>query len=176
PPGCSEVCGASCLRPWTFADRWDDFSVAAPKWQGNHVWDREKFTDTNGNGYYDQGEPFIDGSSAFTVGEAGPLDGQYNAEYYDPLNTGYVAWKDVGLELTLKITSPAGVTVGNQFYGVDLPIPGSESMTGADRYRWNIANCNPVVYEAGDTLITETGNISGPTGQGGRDLINSDIG
>src|SRR5262249_46610399 len=110
------------------------------------------------------------------VGEAGPLDGQYNAEYYDPLNTGYVAWKDVGLELTLKITSPAGVTVGNQFYGVDLPIPGSESMTGADRYRWNIANCNPVVYEAGDTLITETGNISGPTGQGGRDLINSDIG
>jgi hypothetical protein len=176
PPGCSEVCAASCLKPWTFADRWDDFSVAGSmNWSGNSVWDREKFTDTNANGYYDPGEPFIDGSSAFTVGGAGPLDGQFNAEYYDPLNTGYVASKDVGLELTFKIGVPAGVTVAHQFYAVDLPIPGSGA-TEASRYNWNIANCNPVTYTPGDVLVSESGNLTGPTAQGLRDLINQDPG
>jgi hypothetical protein len=170
------VCGASCVKPWTFADRWDDFSVAGSKlWSGNNTYDAEKYTDTNNNLYYDNGEPFIDGSSAYTKtkGAAGPMDGQYSGEYYDPLNTGYVAWKDLGLELTLQYGFPSGVTVASQYYPIDLPIPGSGA-TGADRYRENIANCNPATYGPGDTLVNENGDMQGPTAQGLRDLIAQD--
>jgi hypothetical protein len=178
PPGCTEVCGASCLKPWTFADRWDDSPLPGSNlWGYNGTYDAEKYTDSNNNLYYDPGEPFIDGSSAYTrvIGAAGPKDGQYSEEYYDPLNTGYVAWKDLGLELTLKYGSPSGVSVSSQYIPIDLPIPGSGS-TGADRYRQNIANCNPTPYGPGDTLTTGNGDLKGPTAQGMRDLIDQDPG
>ena len=48
--------------------------------------------------------------------------------------------------------------------------------TGASRYRWNIANCNPTAYGPGDTLVSETGDMKGPTGQGMKDLIAQDPG
>jgi putative Flp pilus-assembly TadE/G-like protein len=172
------VCSVQCLKPWTIPDRWDDFSQPnATGWSGNNVFDGEKYTDSNNNLYYDNGEPFVDGSSAYTKtkGAAGPMDGQYSSEYYHPINTGYVAWKDLGLELTLKYGNPSGVSVNSQFTPIDLPIPGSGS-TGADRYRENIANCNPTPYGPGDTLTTENGDMKGPTGQGMRDLINQDPG
>jgi putative Flp pilus-assembly TadE/G-like protein len=171
------VCKVQCLKPWSIPDRWDDFSVPNAKgWSGNKVWDQEKFTDTNGNFYHDAGEPFQDGSSAWTKGGAGPVNGQYDEEYYHPLNTGYVAWKDLGLELTLKSGNPQGAQSASQYYPIDLPIPGDNSATGADRYRWNIANCNPSAFGPGDVVWTENGNMSGPTAQGMRDLVNADPG
>jgi len=172
------VCKVQCLKPWSIPDRWDDFSVAGSKnWSGNKQWDGEKFTDTNGNGLHDAGEPFQDGTSAWTKNGAGPLDGMYNEEYYHPLNTGYVAWKDLGLELTLKEGQPSGASASGQYYPIDLPVPDNNSLaTGADRYRWNIANCNPNAYGPGDVVSTETGAMKGPTSQGMRDLIDKDPG
>jgi hypothetical protein len=170
------VCKVQCLKPWTFPDRWDDSPLLGSKnWGNNGTWDSEKFTDSNNNGYYDNGEPFQDGTSAYTKNGAGPKDGKYDAEYYHPFNTGYVAWKDLGLELTLKIGQPSGVTTSSQFQAIDLPVPSGGS-TGASRYNWNIANCNPTPYGPGDTLTSENGNMTGPTAQGMRELVNQDPG
>jgi hypothetical protein len=88
--------------------------------------------DTNQDLYHEAGEPFVDGSSAYdkSKGAAGPMNGQYDEEYYQPINTGYVAWKDLGLELTLKAGNPSGAQVSSQYYPIDLPIPGDNSATG----------------------------------------------
>jgi hypothetical protein len=172
------LCKIQCLKPWTFADRWDDSGLpGSVGWANNGTYDAEKFTDSNNNLYYDNGEPYIDGSSAYTKTKnaAGPKDGAYSQEYYHPFNTGYVAWKDLGLELTLKIGQSNGVNTSSQFQAIDLPIPGSGA-TGAERYRYNIANCNPTPYGPGDIITTETGNMTGPTAQGMRDLVNQDPG
>jgi len=171
------VCKVQCLKPWSIPDRWDDQAVIAshPDWANNKQWDQEKFTDTNGNHYYDSGEPFQDGVSAWTKAK-GTADGVYNEEYYHPLNTGYVAWKDLGLELTLKAGNPSGASSSSQYYPIDLPIPGDNSATGADRYRWNIANCNPSALGPGNVISTENGDMKGPTAQGMRDLVNEDPG
>jgi len=173
--GCVEK--IQCMKPWSIPDRWDDATVipSHPNWANNKQWDQEKFTDTNGNHYHDAGEQYQDGSSAWTKGN-GQADGQYNEEYYHPLNTGYVAWKDLGLELTLKPGDPKDASVSGQYFPIDLPIPGDNSATGADRYRWNIANCNPSLYGPGDVIKTENGDMKGPTSQGMRDLINEDPG
>jgi len=92
-----------------------------------------------------------------------------------------VAWKDLGLELTLKLGVPSGTTISSQFQAIDLPIPPNtpginNGATGANRYNWNIANCNPNAFGPGDTLVSENGNMSGPTAQGMRDLVNQDPG
>ena len=166
------VCQVTCVKPWAIPDRWNDNTWPAAKgWNNNGVWDREKFTDTNKNGYHDAGEPSIDGSSAWTKNGAGPTDGQYNEEFYNPITTGYVAWKDLGTELTLKAGTPGAAQAPSQYFPIRLP----GSIGGKD-YDWNIANCNQHPVGPGDTLQTEQGNKSGPTGHGMRDLIDKDPG
>src|SRR4051812_2321426 len=82
-PSCFGLCSVDCVKPISIPDRWDDNSVpGATGWANNGVWDSEKFTDANGNEIYDLGEPFVDGSSAWWRGGAGPLDGKYSAENY----------------------------------------------------------------------------------------------
>jgi hypothetical protein len=54
-----------------------------------------------------------------------------------------------------------------------LPLPGGPE-TGGDRYRENIAHCNSMPVAIGDVLVTEPGNMIGPTQQGVRDLIAQD--
>ena len=173
-PSCFGLCSIDCVKPMTIPDRWDDFSVTGSVgWSGNGQWDSEKFTDTNGNGLYDPGEAFVDGSSAYTTSGHGPVDGQYNAEYYDPLNTGYVASKDVGLEVVLAAGIPLGTAFVTRYYATDLAVP-SWVATAADRFRWNWANCNPTMISLGDRLVTEGGNLKGPTAQATRDIIDQD--
>jgi len=169
PPACFGLCSIDCVKPISIPDRWDDFSVpTAHNWLGNGTWDSEKFTDTNGNGLYDPGEPFVDGSSLYTKVGAGPINGKYDAEYYDPLNTGYVAWKDSGLEITLKQGSVTGFAL---FY---YPL----NFTGQldDPYQQAWSGCSPVVVNVGGLLQTASGTLLGPTAVALRDLIDQDPG
>jgi hypothetical protein len=175
-PSCFGLCSVDCVKPISIPDRWDDNGVpGSVGWANNGVWDREIFSDTNGNGLHDPGEPFIDGSSAFTKGGAGPLDGIYSAESYDPLNTGYVASKDSGLEITLRMGAPSGASVQTQYYPLDLPNAGGGS-TAAERYGWNWANCNPTSVSITAFLVLNSGNLLGPTAQALRSLIDQDPG
>jgi len=128
PPGCSEVCSATCVKPWSLPDRWDDSGRPGwPAWTSNGRWDCEAFTDLDGDRLWDPGEPFQDGRD--TQGATGPQDGAYTAELYDPSLTGYTAGADAGRLMTLKTP----VTTGPGYYPLALPIPGgprAETPTG----------------------------------------------
>src|SRR5262249_22747256 len=136
-----EVCSIQCLKPWSIPDRWDDSGRPGwPQWANNRQWDSEKFVDLNGDRLWEPGELFLDGVDAYGK-KPGGLDLKYTSELYDPQLTGYTASKDLGIELTLKAGNSNGSSVSGQYYPIDLPT-NENSETGADRYRWNIANCN----------------------------------
>ena len=167
PPGCSEVCSATCVKPWSLPDRWDDSGRPGwPAWTSNGRWDCEAFTDLDGDRLWDPGEPFQDGRD--TQGATGPQDGAYTAELYDPSLTGYTAGADAGRLMTLKTP----VTTGPGYYPLALPIPGGPS--GRDAYRWNIAACNPGDVAGGDLVAVEPATVTGITYQGVSELIAQD--
>ncbi len=185
PASCSELCGVSCTRPIAIPDRWDDVTAIAgydgtlpkrPNWRNNGKFDEEMFTDTNGNGMYDPGEPYVDGN----------LNGKFDSEAYDPLLTGYVAGPtagnmlapggDLGRSLTLGYSGASAPVPGN-YQPVDLPpLNKGVPLTGSDSFLANWQGCNAAVVEPGDLLQTEAGALVAPTNQAMRDLIAQDPG
>jgi Flp pilus assembly protein TadG len=178
---CGGTCGVTCVKPWSIPDRWDDITPIpgytggggrnAVNWVGDNHWNCEAFTDQNGNGLYDPGEPYVDGNG----------NGKFDQENYHPYLTGYVPdpypgnyltnGGDLGLELVLK-SNNTGKPEPGKYWPIDLPpINKGTPVPGADEYRNNIRNCNPASVEPGDWLQTEPGNMVGPTDQGMRDLI-----
>jgi len=158
-------CRVSCTKPWVIPDRWNDGLVIPghEDWANNGRWDQEPFTDTNGNGYRDAGEPFTDQNG----------DGQYEEEYYHPINTGYVAWKDAGMELVLKPGSSTGTYAPGHFNAIDMSADGRFDDTG-NRYEWDIAHCNPYIVGPGDLVHFHPGNVNGPTQRGVDSLVAQD--
>lgn len=115
----------------------------------------DRWNDDNGNGVWDAGE------------------------YYSPEATGYVAPRDVGASVTLKVGNPQQTIAPGIFYVINFPPLGDgegKPLTGAAWYRRWIADCSPYVIEVGDRLQLEPGRMVGPTGQGVRDLIEQDPG
>jgi hypothetical protein len=131
------------------------------------MWDHENFSDTNGNGLWDSGEPFRDGVSG---SHTGPQDGQFTCELYDPILTGYLASTDVGALTTFKQGKPPAANQ-SQFFCVALP--GSVDATD---YLEDIRGCNPGYVQAGDWIPTQTGNLAGYTTQGAQQLRSEDPG
>ena len=185
---CGATCGVTCVKPWSLPDRWDDLTPVPgytggmvngkkmPNWRNNDAWDSEytEGGDTNGNGLWDPGETYNDENG----------NGQYDAENYHQLLTGYIPdpypgnllspTGDLGLELTLKSDNDSKPTPG-QYQAVDLPpVNRGTPITGGDQYRDNIATCNAAEVWPGDWLQLEPGNMVGPTNQGMRDLIAQD--
>ena len=108
-------------------------------------------------------------------------NGSYNpGDYYNQGVTSYgttyrSSSKDVGTRLVLKQGSPGNTVAAGQFYPIDLPIPNGP-INGGDRYRENIAGCNGQVVQINDTVLTQNGNLVGPTRQGVDALIDQDPG
>lgn len=82
--------------------------------------------------------------------------------------TGYHPVNDRGLQIVLKANNDGKVSPS--FYNA-WDLPGS---TGADDYRQNIAGCNPNLIKIGFDMTPEPGNMTGPTSQGTKDLVDSD--
>jgi hypothetical protein len=179
-PGCVQLCGTTCIKPFSIPDRWDDVTAIPgysggtkrPNWRNNTVWDSEAITnDVNGNGLYDPGDGYLDGNA----------NGVYDSEAFDALGTGYVADPgafnpvgDLGLEITLKASVSLRPSPG-QFLAIDLPpVNRGTPVTGGDPYRENIAACNAALVASGDRLQIESSSMVGPTNQGMRDLIAQD--
>lgn len=97
-----------------------------------------------------------------------PDDGQ--ADTYDPATTGYDA-DDIGTQVVLKQNAGQGGYTPS-WWGPWQP-PGQR---GASDYRGNITGCNDPgqPYGIGDQVDNEPGNMSGPTRQGFRDLVQQD--
>jgi hypothetical protein len=184
PPGCTEVCGVSCVKPVAIPDRWDDITpipgyagggTNIPDWRNNGLWNGEAFTDLNGNGLYDAGEPFVDGNH----------NGKYDAEAFDPLTTGYVAdgasgnplspSGDAAREITIAPGDLMPAAPGVAYAYIDLP-PANKGtpITGSNAFLANMAGCNPAVVEPRDRIQLEPGSQLGPANQGMRDLVAQD--
>jgi hypothetical protein len=159
-----DVCGTTCLKPWSVPDRWDDVN-------GNGEYDYgDPYTDLNGNDQWDPGEPFDDQNGN------GVYDGP---EPYDPLGTGYLPPADVGTPIQLKIGQPQDAITPGFFFAVDFPplnSPQGTPETGASVYNWTIENCSPYTIRVGDHLQIEPGNMTGPTKDGAQHLIDQDPG
>jgi hypothetical protein len=84
--------------------------------------------------------------------------------------TGYTVANDRGTVLVLR--AGTGDEINPSFY-FSWKMPGD---TGGDFYRDNIANCNQTVMHAGEPIIQEPGDKSGPTIQGIQALIDKDPG
>jgi hypothetical protein len=158
-------CRKACEKPWSVVDRWNDSLIIRghEDWANNGVWDHEPYQDTNASGYYEPGEPFTDQNG----------DGIYNEEYYHPFNTGYVAWKDLGLALVLKPGSADGTQAASHYNAIDLSADERDDPTGS-RYAWDIANCNTSSIGPGDVVQFHPGDMKGPTSHGVQALIDRD--
>jgi len=158
-------CHAVCAKPWVVPDRWDDTTrvVGHEDWANNGNWDSEPYDDLNANALYDAGEPFKDQNG----------NGVYDAEWYHPLNTGYVAWKDAGAEIVLKPGSQSGTFAAGHYNAIDMADDGRVDDTG-NRYEWDIAHCNPTLFGGGDVVHFHPGDLSGPTRRGVDSLIARD--
>ncbi len=132
------------------------------------------FNDVNDNGEWDDGIDQYDpalhgyGSTWRNFGQPG---------YVGPPN--YV--NDWGRPITIKGNSKKGDpccpgTGPSWYYPWDIPQIDGGPASGANRYRWNIANCNPSTVYVGEPYDKENGNMWGPTVQGVEDLIAKDPG
>ncbi|HZI94468.1 MAG TPA: pilus assembly protein TadG-related protein [Patescibacteria group bacterium] len=112
--------------------------------------------------------------------QSAPIGSYNNGDYY---KQGVTSWGtnyrnnnyDVGTQLVLKQGTPGSAVAPGQFYPIDLPLPNGPT-TGGARYKENIESCNGQVVNINDSVMTETGNMVGPTKQGVQDLIDQDPG
>jgi len=176
---------ACCVKPWALPDRWDDttpimgYDKGKDAWQGNGEWNGEEFTDGNGNGLWDTGEAFVDGN----------VNGLYDSEHYDRAlsqanQEGFIPENppagQVGQQFTLKLNSKGNRPAASYFNPVIIPWPPEyeEGLPnkGADRYRESIIRCNPTLVTANQNLdvMSEPGNMVGPTTQGTQAIIDKD--
>ena len=174
---CYDLCRIPCVKPISFADRWDDTTGIpgymgelvgtrrSPDWRSNAQYDFESFVDGNENGLHDPGETFADGNGS----------GTYDAEAYDPWTTGYTAAIDLGRTIVLHVGSTGDAPSPGQYYSVGLPpVNKGTPLLDSDSYRLAWAECAPVLVEPGDQLQPAPGLLAGPTNQAMRDLIAAD--
>ena len=74
----------------------------------------------------------------------------------------------------LVLRAGTGNNIVPTFY-YSWKMPGSEQgVIGADWYEENIRACNPAIFNPGDDMVQEPGNMMGPTISGIEDLIAQD--
>jgi hypothetical protein len=107
-------------------------------------------------------------------------NGTWNpGEYYHPDETGYIAPRDVGTSVVLKVGRASDTMASGIFYVVDFPPLGSgegKPLTGSAWYRRWVADCSPYMIEIGDRLQLEPGRMVGPTSQAVEELVDLDPG
>ena len=161
---------AECMRPWAVADRWTE------NWEGGAASTAPWTTDSVFDKYKKQGTDYVP-DPAVTTPDV------YTAPTATNPGSGFTPFDEYGnpsalygLQLTLKIGSSENRISSGWFQALALPnADGSPSSGGAD-YRSNIANCNPNIFQIGDVIPTEQGNMVGPTAQGVGDLVAKDPG
>jgi hypothetical protein len=95
-----------------------------------------------------------------------------NPDIYIPIGqtgyTGYSPKTDRGALITLKAAGGSNIAPSTYFpYSM-------AGITGADEYEWNIGNCNQTIMGYDEMLLSEPGNMVGPTSSGMDALIARD--
>lgn len=143
--GVAPVCSSRCVKPFIIPAKFD--------WDDEAAGADSKFSN---NGRLDVDSP----------------------EEMASVNVSGYGQEDVGAPVTLKYGDPGDTMVPSQYSPVDFPpLNKGVPVTGADEYRANIGGCdgsNFTLVELGDELYLEPGNMSGPTNQGLKDLLDED--
>lgn len=148
---------ATCLKPFTVPDA---------------------FLDVDGEGDYDLGfdqyetEDHGYGSSWRNPGQPGDDGKGYIDDFGRPIVLKGGGQNGGGGNGGGSSTYPG--TGPSWYYPWAMPQVNGGPANGADRYRWNIGNCNPVVVSVSDEYDVEPGAMTGPTIQGVEDLIAQD--
>jgi Flp pilus assembly protein TadG len=141
----------TCVKPFMIPDKWEE--VQSPPWDTGDSFEK----------YTKQGDP-LPNPDVYRGQETGP------ASYTGYKNTLESEGGDRGKVLVLR--AGTGDNINPSFY-FSWKMPGD---TGGDFYRENIANCNQSMMHAGEKIIQEPGDKSGPTIQGIQALIDKDPG
>jgi hypothetical protein len=139
---------ALCLKPFTLPDAWDDEDE-------DEAYDPGELYDPPQTGY---GSDWRDGQPANNG--------------IDPNGTTYD--DDFGRPLLVKEGNADQTLVASWYFPWDIPQVDGQPHVGADRYRWNIANCNTSIVYLGQAYPFENGGMQGPTRQGIEELIAKD--
>jgi hypothetical protein len=139
---------AICLLPFTLPDAWDD---------------------EDENGAYDPGELYDPPQTGYG---SDWRDNQPSNNGIDPNGTTYD--DDFGRPLLVKEGNADETLVASWYFPWDIPQIDGQPVVGADRYRWNIANCNTSIVQLGEKYPFENGGMQGPTRQGIEALIAKD--
>lgn len=138
-----------CLKPWAVADKWAERRPTEKLWEPTDTFDKWQRQGNNVTLYPDPRDYYV----PHTDGTTG---------------TGFTPATDLGLQLMLKLgTGQANDPISSGwFQALELPCPNGNS--GADCYRYNIANCTTLQYSIGDTITvsSQQGQMVGPTEQG----------
>ena len=139
---------ATCLKPFTLPDAWDD---------------------EDEDGAYDPGETYDPPETGYG---SDWRDGQPSHNGIDPNGTTYD--DDFGRPLLVKEGDSQETLVASWYFPWDIPRVDGDPPVGGARYRWNIANCNTSIVRLGEAYDFENGGMQGPTKQGIKDLIAKD--
>jgi hypothetical protein len=161
---------SECMRPWAVADKWtenwENGAASTAPWTVDSVFDKYM---KSGSGYVP--DPSVTTPDVYTA----PTSTDPGSGFTPFLANGDPSAM-YGLELQLKIGSAEDRISSGWFQALDLPNADGSASSGGSDYRYNIGHCNPNVFQIGDTIPTETGNMVGPTKQGIDDLVATDPG
>jgi len=159
-----------CLKPFAMADKWqENWEAGKPStapWTPTSTFDK----------YKKQGSSWVPDPSVTTPDVYVAPSANDPGTGFTPFDAAGDRTSEYGLELTLKVGSAQDTLSAGWFQALDLPLPDGTSGSGAADYRNFIANCTTRVFQIGDTIPVETGNMVGPTGSGIGDLVAKDPG
>ncbi len=137
----------TCMKPFTIPDAWEDL---------------------DGDGKYDAGEPYVAEDTGYGSDFRNDVPSDNGI---DPAGTTYEY--DFGRPIVIKEGKPQETIEPSWYFPWDVP-QGNGPDTGADRYEWNIANCNTSVVVLGQEYNVENGRMRGKTRTGVAGLISQD--
>jgi hypothetical protein len=160
----------ACMRPWAVADRWDEHwengKASAAPWTVDSVFDK----------YMKSGSTYVPDPSVTTPDHYRAPTATDPGSGLTPFDVNGNQSAMYGLQLQLKIGSAEDRISSGWFQSLALPNADGSPGSGGNDYRYNIGNCNPNVFQIGDSIPTEQGNMVGPTKQGIDDLVATDPG
>ncbi len=152
----------NCMKPWAIPDKWiDNYDTTNPIETNPPAWTEDDSFDLYG-GQNGNGPPLANPDVYVPPSTTSPGSGFSSL----PQSQG----GDLGRRVVLKQGGPSTSISPGVFQPIRLPRYDGGSTGGAD-YRENISTCTGLPVSIGDTLVSENGNMIGPTRQGVNDLI-----
>ena len=152
----------NCMKPWAIPDKWiDNYDTTNPIETNPPAWTADDSFDLYG-GQNGNGPPLPNPDVYVPPSTSSPGSGFSSL----PQSQG----GDLGRRVVLKQGGPSTSISPGVFQPIRLPRYDGGSQ-GGDDYRENISTCTGLPVSIGDTLVSENGNMIGPTRQGVNDLI-----